>query len=163
MKKNLALIVAAIIIVVLLGVIFMILPSGTANAPTNTATTTQTGTTGGQKASFEDLIVVDAPLINAQVTSPLTITGKARGTWYFEASFPIVLTDWDGRIIAEGHAEAQGDWMTTEYVPFKATLTYTTPTPGDPSVNRGTLILKNDNPSGDPERDKAVEVQVVFK
>lgn len=161
MKKNLALIIAAIIIVLLLGIIFIMLPSGTANAPTNTATTTTQ--TGGQKASLDDLIVVDAPLINAQVSSPLTITGKARGTWYFEASFPIVLTDWDGKIIAEGHAEAQGDWMTTEYVPFKATLTYTTPTPGDPAVNRGTLILKNDNPSGEPSRDKAVEVQVVFK
>ena len=161
MKKNLALLIAAVIIVLLLGIIFVMLPSGTANAPTNTATTTTQ--TGGEKASLDDLIVVDAPLIGASVTSPLTITGKARGTWYFEASFPIVLTDWDGRIIAEGHAEAVGDWMTTEYVPFKATLTYTTPTPGDPAVNRGTLILKNDNPSGEPARDKAVEIQVVFK
>jgi hypothetical protein len=115
------------------------------------------------KASISDLIEVDAPVIDAKISSPLTISGKARGPWYFEASFPIVLTDWDGRIIAEGHAEAQSDWMTTEFVPFSATLTFTTPAAGDPAKNRGTLILKKDNPSGDPARDQALEIPVEFK
>jgi hypothetical protein len=111
-------------------------------------------------ASKDDMIVLDSPLPGATISSPLTITGKARGNWYFEASFPIILTDWDGRIIAEGHAEAQGDWMTTNYVPFKAVLTYTKP---DTSVsNRGSLILKKDNPSGEPKNDNALEIEVRY-
>jgi hypothetical protein len=97
------------------------------------------------------------------ISSPLTITGEARGNWYFEASFPIALTNWDGLIIAEVPATAQGEWMTTEYVRFEATLTFATPTPGDPALNRGTLILQKDNPSGLPEHDDALEIQVVFE
>ncbi len=111
-------------------------------------------------ASKDDLIVLDSPLPKAQISSPLTITGKARGNWFFEASFPVTLTNWDGLIIAEGHAEAQGDWMTSEYVPFTATLTFTAP---DTSVsNRGWLILKKDNPSGDPAHDNALEVEIRY-
>ncbi len=114
-------------------------------------------------ASLDDLIVVDSPLPGATVSSPLTITGKARGNWYFEASFPVVLTDWDGRIITQGIAQAQGEWMTADYVPFTATLTFNPPTPGDPAANRGSLILKKDNPSGLPQNDAALELPVLFK
>ena len=64
-----------------------------------------------------------------------------------------------GGVIAHGHAEAQGDWMTSEYVPFTATLTFTQqPSPG----LAGTLILKNDNPSGDPTKEKELDIPVTF-
>ena len=111
-----------------------------------------------------DLIQVDLPLPNSVVASPLAISGKARGNWFFEASFPIILTNWDGLIIAEGYATAEGDWMTTEFVPYTATLTYTSPyRAGDPDfMKRGSLILKKDNPSGLPEHDDALELPVTF-
>ena len=86
----------------------------------------------------------------------------ARGTWYFEASFPVVLPDWDGKIIAEGIAHAQSDWMTTNYVPFTATLDFTVQDTTDPALMRGSLILQKDNPSGLPEHDDALEIPVVF-
>lgn len=104
------------------------------------------------------------------ISSPLVVTGEARGMWFFEASFPIALTNWDGLIIAEVPAEAVLDpndpnstWMTEEYVPFEATITFETPTAGDPAVNRGSLILQKSNASGLPEHDDAYEVQVVFE
>ena len=106
-----------------------------------------------------NLIRVSSPQQNEVITSPLTITGEARGTWYFEASFPVVLVDWDGLIIAEGHAEAQSDWMTEEFVPFRAELTFKAPI----YKNYGTLILRKDNPSGLPEHDNALEVPVLFR
>ncbi|MFA4846120.1 MAG: Gmad2 immunoglobulin-like domain-containing protein [Patescibacteria group bacterium] len=102
---------------------------------------------------------VTSPLKDSFITSPLTITGEAPGTWYFEASFPLVLVDWDGLIIAQGHAEAQSNWMTEAFVPFVATLTFTTPDYGE----NGTLILQKDNPSGLPENDDAVEVPIRFE
>lgn len=40
-----------------------------------------------------EMIEVTGPANNAQITSPLTLTGRARGPWYFEASFPIELQD----------------------------------------------------------------------
>lgn len=104
-----------------------------------------------------------SPLPGAVVTSPLTITGEAAG-WYFEGSFPVSLVNWDGLIIAEGVATAQGDWMTSEFVPFVATVTFTSPyASGDPDfMKRGTLILQKDNPSGLPENDEAKEIPVSF-
>src|SRR3989344_3102384 len=75
----------------------------------------------------ENLIVLESPLPNSVITSPLQVSGKARGTWYFEASFPIILVDWDGLIIAEGYATALSDWMTEDFVPFQATLEFEKP------------------------------------
>lgn len=76
------------------------------------------------------------------VTSPLTVTGEALGTWYFEASLPIELVDSQGDIIVQGAAQAQGDWMVETFVEFEATLTFTT------DDTSGTLILSQDDPSG---------------
>ncbi|MDD2656045.1 MAG: Gmad2 immunoglobulin-like domain-containing protein [Patescibacteria group bacterium] len=112
----------------------------------------------GNELSLQDKIILDNPRPNQIITSPLTITGKARGTWFFEASFPVVLTDWDGIIIAQGIATAKSDWMTEDFVPFEATLTFQTPT----YKNNGSLILKKDNPSGLPEYDEALEIPVLF-
>lgn len=108
-----------------------------------------------------NLIKVDSPLPNTTITSPLIITGKARGNWFFEGSFPIMLTDWDGLIIAEGYATAEGEWMTTDFVPFKATLNFTVDK--DVYSNRGTLILKKDNASGLPQHDDALEIPIIFE
>lgn len=132
---------------------------------TSTSGGPDAGTTTPQGADLSDVIVVTSPAPGATIgagsgTSTITIIGKARGSFYFEASFPVSIVDWDGRIIAEGHAEAQGDWMTSDFVPFSATLTYTEP---EGSNKRGTLILHNDNPSGDPARDKALEIPIMFK
>src|SRR3989344_3568458 len=111
------------------------------------------------KKDKSNLIRVLSPRPSEEIMSPLIITGEARGTWYFEASFPIVLVGWDGLIIAEGHAQAQGEWMTEEFVPFKATLIFKAPT----YKNYGTLILRKDNPSGLPEHDDAIEIPVLFR
>jgi hypothetical protein len=117
----------------------------------------------GNVLEKSDLIKLTSPLPNAELTSPVTITGEARGQWYFEASFPVFLTDWDGKIIAQGIASAQEDWMTTEFVPFTATLTYNTADISGQYSNKGTLILKKDNPSGLPEHDDALEIPVFLK
>lgn len=98
------------------------------------------------------------------IESPLTINGTARGPWYFEANFPIVLTDWDGNIIAEHYATAEGEWMTEEFVPFTATLEFQPPNSrNNPKFDaRGLLILKKANASGIPQYDDSVEIPVVF-
>lgn len=106
-----------------------------------------------------DLISITSPLPSSEISSPLIVEGEARGYWYFEASFPIVLTDWDGLIIAEGYATAQDEWMTEEFVPFEATLEFDTPEYGD----SGYLILQRDNPSDLPENDDAFEIPIIFE
>lgn len=107
---------------------------------------------------LEDKISLFTPLANTVITNPLVIKGEARGSWFFEGSFPVFLTDWDGLIIAQGIATAEGDWMTTDFVPFTATLNFEKPSYGA----TGSLILKKDNPSGLPQYDDALEITVKF-
>jgi hypothetical protein len=106
----------------------------------------------------DQVIILESPQEGDIIDSPLTITGQARGQWYFEANFPVVLTNWDGLIIAEGYAVAQDDWMTEEFVPFVAELEFDKPDYGE----RGSLILQKANPSGLPEHDDALEITVFF-
>ncbi|MCD4694466.1 Gmad2 immunoglobulin-like domain-containing protein, partial [bacterium] len=113
----------------------------------------------GNELEKMDLIKINQPRPSQEIKSPLVIEGEARGTWFFEADFPVVLVDWDGLIIANGIASAQEDWMTDNFVKFKAELTFEKPD----YKNNGTLILKKDNPSGFPQNDDALEVTVIFK
>jgi hypothetical protein len=106
-------------------------------------------------------ITVSSPRPFENVSSPLTITGSARGTWYFEGTFPIVVVDWNGRIIGEGYATAQDDWMTDAYVPFKATAElYISP---ETPYGDGRIIFRKDNPSGLFEYDDAYELPIFFE
>jgi hypothetical protein len=112
----------------------------------------------GNELGKTQLITIDSPRPNATVSGPIAIKGKARGNWFFEASFPIELKDAKGNVLGQTHAQAQGDWMTENFVDYTATLTF----PPQPKGSKGTLYLKKDNPSGDPARDDALIVPVVF-
>lgn len=110
-----------------------------------------------QPLQYKDLVYVEIPLSGTKVTSPLVVSGRARGNWYFEASFPVKLLDSNGNQIAIAPAQAQGDWMTVDYVPFSVTLTF-----AQPVTATGTLILQKDNPSGEPQNDDSVSIPVTF-
>jgi|SRR3989344_2360195 len=113
---------------------------------------------GNGVAQYKDLIRVTMPLPNALVLSPLAIRGEARGNWYFEASFPVRLFDGNGQELAVQPAQAQGEWMTAEYVPFEVILTFT-----KPETSTGTLVLEKDNPSGLPEYADEFRIPVRFR
>ncbi len=110
-------------------------------------------------APHADLIRIFSPLPNAEIQSPLVIRGEARGNWYFEASFPVKLYDANGKDVplTPGYIMANGEWMTTEFVPFEASLKFT-----KPATATGTLVLMKDNPSGLPEHDAQIEIPVRF-
>ncbi len=105
----------------------------------------------------KDLIQVEQPVKDEIISSPLIVKGKARGTWFFEASFPLQLLDGNGKEIARGIAQAQGNWMTTDFVPFSAKLEFKQPATGS-----GRLVLEKDNPSGLPEHADSVSLPVIF-
>ena len=105
-----------------------------------------------------DLIVVDTPFPGSVTGKEFSVVGKARGTWYFEASFPIELIDKDGKQLAVAVAQAEGDWMTTEFVPFKADFKVP-----ESYIGPATLILKKDNPSGLPEHDASISFPITVE
>ncbi|MEK7511240.1 MAG: Gmad2 immunoglobulin-like domain-containing protein [Patescibacteria group bacterium] len=96
-------------------------------------------------------IVVESPTPDAVTGKEFSVIGKARGPWYFEASFPVEVLDANGKTIASGVAQAQGEWMTENFVPFKANLKVP-----DAYTGPATLVLHKDNPSGLPENDASV-------
>jgi hypothetical protein len=108
----------------------------------------------------DETIIIDAPELNNVVTSPVQITGQAKGTYFYEGSFPIMITDSNDQIIGEGTATAEGDWTTESFVPFAATITYVLPQ-GSTS-KEGRLVLQNDNPSGIPENAIRRVVPIIF-
>lgn len=105
-----------------------------------------------------ELINVDQPLPNSEISSPLTVTGEAVGNWYFEGTFSLELRDAQGNVVAQGNAEAQGEWMTESFVPFTATLRYDNP----PDDERGSLVFMKANPSGLEENAQSYSLPVLF-
>lgn len=103
-------------------------------------------------------VVLSSPVSGAVVSSPLELRGQVTGSWMFEASFGVKLLDANRHVIAHGPATAVGDWMTTDPVLFKATLTFAAP-----ASDTGILVLENANASGDPATADSVEIPVRFR
>jgi len=112
----------------------------------------------GNELEKSDLIQTDNPRPNQIIESPIFIKGKARGNWYFEADFPVKLFDDNGFLLGITPAQALGDWMTEDFVPFSATLLFAVP-----STPKGRLILEKDNSSGLPEYAEELTIPVYFK
>ena len=104
-----------------------------------------------------DIVRVSEPLSGTIIKSPLSVSGEARGNWFFEASFPVKLLDENGTEIAAVPAQAHGEWRTENFVPFSVDLNFAVPT-----SPRGTLVLRKDNPSDLPEHDDALEIPIRF-
>ncbi len=105
-----------------------------------------------------DLITVELPFPDAVVGKTFSVVGTARGAWFFEASFPIVVIDENKNEIASGIAQAQGEWMTENFVPFTSEILIP-----ESFIGPATLILKKDNPSGMPENDASISFPVTIE
>jgi hypothetical protein len=183
--NKLSVLIGLFIVILIAGAALVLLPPN-ANAPTNTVVEEPTNFAECAAAGYPiaesyprqcstpsgkhfvedignalekaDLIVVETPRPGAIASSPLTISGEARGYWFFEASFPYELLDQNGTTIAQGPIQATGEWMTENFVPFTVQITF----PAQPAGSTGTLLLKKDNPSGLPEHDDQLIVPVMF-
>lgn len=120
-------------------------------SPASSPTATSTA------SAKENLIRVRTVRPGDTVQSPLVVEGEARGTWFFEASFPVRLLDGNDKEIAVTPAQAQGDWMTQDFVPFRALLIF-----APPQTTEGTLVLEKDNPPGLPENADELRIPVRF-
>lgn len=105
-----------------------------------------------------DNIVVELPFPGAVTGKSFSVVGKARGMWYFEASFPVKVLDRDGKVLAQVPAQAQGEWMTSEFVPFKVDIQVP-----DSYIGPATLVLQKDNPSGLPQNDASISFPITIE
>ena len=91
----------------------------------------------GKQPEPAKLIIIDMPQPNQVIQSPLLVSGRARGNWFFEASFPIELLDSNGQLVTVAIAQAESDWMTENFVPFSAIVDFSASLKG-----KGTLVFK---------------------
>ncbi|MEI8339460.1 MAG: Gmad2 immunoglobulin-like domain-containing protein [bacterium] len=104
-----------------------------------------------------NIITLTAPRPKEEITSPVKITGQARGLWFFEGSFPVKLKTVDGKTLSYGVVKSGSDWMTDDFVNFEAIMNFSVAT-----RTQGYIELIKDNPSGMTEKDDALFVPVVF-
>ena len=102
-------------------------------------------------------VVITSPQPHQTIPTPLTVTGRARGNWFFEANAVLRLLDAQQREIASGTVRALGDWMTSDFVDFEGQIRFVSP-----ASATGTLVFQNDNPSGLPDQQKEFLVPVRF-
>ncbi|MEP6260630.1 MAG: Gmad2 immunoglobulin-like domain-containing protein [Gillisia sp.] len=107
--------------------------------------------------NLNDLLRVENPQRGQLVTSPLKITGEARGYWFFEANATVELLDGNMNQISETYTTAMGEWMTEDWVPFSGTLAFE-----KPATENGFLVLHKANPSGLKEHEMSDTIQVKF-
>lgn len=138
---------------------------GTATS-TQATTTPKKATTTPKKtpvkpdpeAPLSARVSLQSPKEGSTVDSTFELLGKAPGNWFFEATFPIQVRDNEGNVIGRTHANALGEWMTTELVSFQATIHLNQEYHGP-----ATLILMRDNPSGLPENDDSISVDIIVR
>lgn len=110
-----------------------------------------------QNEPLDNPISVETPFPNQTLSSPINIKGQARGNWYFEASFPIILKDTQENMISQAVATAKSDWMTEDFVPFEASLDFSVP-----EETLAILVLKKDNPSGLAKYDQEITIPITL-
>ncbi|MGD8373659.1 MAG: Gmad2 immunoglobulin-like domain-containing protein [Candidatus Woesebacteria bacterium] len=98
-------------------------------------------------------VLVYNPSNNDIIDSPVTVIGQIPGNWADEGDFVISVKDSDGNNIGESIVKIDGDWMTTDLVPFSTILPFS-------GSGAGTLVLKKDNPSGLSENDDQVILNI---
>lgn len=106
----------------------------------------------------QDMIMIDYPKVDSIIQSPIDVSGSARGSWFFEASAPVVIVDGDGNVLGAKYITANGEWMTTDFVPFTGSIDFM-----ESKTAIGKVIFQKDNPSGLPEYDLSYEVPVRFR
>jgi len=110
-----------------------------------------------------DKLVIDSLTPNETISSPVSVSGRARGGWFFEGSFPVEVYDSANKLLGSDAINfrpksTDDTWMTTEFVDFQGEIKFTQPKTID-----GYLLFKKDNPSDMRELDESFKLPVKFR
>lgn len=89
------------------------------------------------------------------IGNALVIGGRIKGGWFFEGQLPVKLLDAKGNPVSEGMAVAKSEWMTEDWVSFEVSFPNT-------DMQKGSLLLSKDNPSGLPQNNNSISVPFSF-
>ena len=150
--------IIAAVLPLLMGVIIFLGTFSKPNTPPPIMMEDGSDITGLSKlVTVNDYIYVTSLKEGEIIQSPLTVKGFARGTWYFEASFPVKIVDSKGNVLGQSPAQAESDWMTEQMVPFSGKIEFTAK-----EGEKGEVIFEKDNPSGLPENAGELRIPIIF-
>lgn len=136
-----------------------VINGGNTETPSNNTNDGLTRAGGNDNArALAARVDIDAPGLGDPVFKNFTVTGKAPGPWFFEASFPVEVRNPQGAVVGTGIATALTEWMTENDVAFKADVTISGNYSGP-----ATLVLIRDNPSGLPEHAGSVSMPITIQ
>lgn len=116
-----------------------------------------------QKIGIADKLMISSPEPDEKISSPVTVSGKAVGGWFFEASFPVEVYDSNNKLLGSSPVQfvpkSDSDtWMTSDFVDFKGEIKFSQPT-----TESGYILFKKDNPSGNSAMDESFKLRITFK
>lgn len=109
-------------------------------------------------SSAKEEIELETPEPFQVVKSPISVSGQARGSWFFEADFPLRVENKEGELVTSTFVTTTEEWMTEEFVSFKKDIDYE-----HPSAGYSYLILEKANPSGLPENSDELRIPVYLR
>jgi hypothetical protein len=116
----------------------------------------------GTQGICRKTVDVNFPAENQAVSSPVSISGQVRGTWFFEGSFPVEVYDDSNELLGSGTAQfvpsaEEPEWMTKDFVNFSGSIKFL-----NTSATSGYILFKKDNPSGLTENDESFKLSIKF-
>lgn len=134
-------------LIVLFGVWFFVREYNPKVSPSNppVKVSIPAGSVTGEDVSA--MIQVYNPFVGAVIMPGVHIIGKAKGNWFFEASAPVSIVNEKNEVLITFPMTAQGEWMTTNLVPFSAVI----PPFDTKGAVSGAIVFRNDNPAGPEE------------
>lgn len=106
----------------------------------------------------KDLIVIETPKPYQKVQNPIYIKGKAKGNFFFEATFPVRIEDENGNIVKNSYIMTKENWMSEDFVSFETKLYI-----DELKIKRGFIIFEKANPSGLKENKFEIKIPVYFE
>ncbi len=105
-----------------------------------------------------DLLVFQ-PQAQQKILPPLTITGQARGYWFYNNEFPVIVYDSTDTAIAYGVAKTTADTNTKEFLPFTAVIEEYTFLP---AKKRGYILFQRSTGDIQQGRQNTARVPIQF-
>lgn len=160
-QKN-GVIVIAVIIILIAGVWFFLRNRSVPNTVPNPNPSVVTPQISGDTANLVSFSLSPG----SKISGTVTISGSIKGGYFFEDQARGFLLDehkdQKNYVLRAFSLTATSDWMTEGPVNFTGVINdidTAAVMPGE----QGYIRLENDNPSGDPARDKYIDIPVVFK
>ncbi|MDZ7799100.1 MAG: Gmad2 immunoglobulin-like domain-containing protein [Patescibacteria group bacterium] len=155
-------ITALVLILIVIGVSSIYwFTKGSVNKQTNQAANENENlekTRPGNREGLSNEIVVENIEDNQVITSPLTIEGQAKGTWFSEGEMPFRLVSQGGLVLREGSIFADGNWMTDNFVDFKVEIEFEAE-----NIEKGYIYITQSNPRGLEKELEELCLPVLFK